>query len=144
MKIADAAVRKAALIEPAVDEARAIATLSAESLERQLTTELPAIRQTKAGGHADDVVVISVILVRARRGRREAAGGSRDHTEVLRVDAEGEVASMQRIRRHRVEEAGLPRPGRRSKSDLVLARHRGAHPVLSEQWGDEQEAKKEH
>ncbi len=68
MKIADAAVGEATLIKPAVDEAGAIATLSAQLLERQLAADFPTVGESEGRRGAQDVVVVSVIFRRTLRG----------------------------------------------------------------------------
>src|SRR5437762_540048 len=85
VNVADAAVAESTLVEPAVDEAGAIASLPPNFVEGDHGAQFPAIRQAISDRRAQLVVVIAVILVSACRRACEGAGRGRHQAPVLDV-----------------------------------------------------------
>src|SRR5439155_18362548 len=85
-----------------------------------------------------------IVFVLTSRDRNECARGTGHKAPVLRINAERKVTLMKSVRGNRGEQPGFAAPGRSSKSDLVLTRHRCARRPLSQERRHQQQAEQEH
>src|SRR5207248_4448675 len=126
-----AALAEAPGVVEAVDEAVAVVALVLEAVPRHHGADFPAVGQAVAERGTDArQVIVHRPPVAGRRNHDGRFGGLQRIS--IDIDAEGDIAVVQRVPGHDIEEAGLAACRGRNERDLVGARHR--HALREKAW----------